>query len=231
MKRQDIFLLTYIVFIFVCVIVHNVTDYEAWNSIVAAVSFSSMFLAYADTFLTIRKAFREKLDLDKKRLHYTTKRMNAEKEAIEIVTNDIHSINKEACEITELKSELEKMKNVHKKIQWEVDFLEREISKMSQRIKRVDISANVMYFLGFFSFLCILIFYPNTDDYNDLQTTISVVAFAIVLSTQWVESMMESILEKRKQKTEDKVELCNRCIEEIEDIKHKVNAFVESVNK
>lgn len=230
MKKQDIFLLAYIVFIMVCVIVHQFGNYPMWESTVAAVSFSSMFLAYADVFTTVSKGFLKACDTGITTINILNKRIKVEKESIEEISTLISSVPKDKFNLTEMENAFADMKKKHEELKSEFSVFEAEHKNLFVGSKRSECLSNVMYFLGFLSFLCIMVFYPITEKTNELQTLVSVLAFVIVLSTQLFDSLLTTAIEKRKKRAENKNSNLNKKLEELETVKQKVRDFVEAVN-
>lgn len=230
MKKQDIFLFAYIVFILVCVVVHQSGNYPKWESTVAAVSFSSMFLAYADVFMVVSKGVLKVCDTGISTMNIMNKRLRAEKEALEEISTLISSVPKDKFNISEIECAFDEMEKKHEELETEFLNFERDHKKLFYRSKNTGCMSNVMYFLGFFSFLCIMSFYPITDKTNELQTVVSVIAFVIVLSTQLFNSLLATIIDKRRKQAENKNSVFNKKVEELESVKQKVRDFVESVN-
>lgn len=230
MKKQDLFLCAYIVFIMICIIVHQTGNYPMWESTVAAVSFSSMFLAYADVFMAISKGYSKACDTGTTTINIMGKRLRAEKEAIEEISTLIRSVPEDKGNISEMKNAFADMRKKHEELKIEFSVFETENKKFFAGAKGSERLSNTMYFFGFLSFLCILVFYPITEETNELQTLVSVIAFVIVLSTQLCDSVLSTAIEKRKKRAENKNSNLNKKLEELENVKQKVRDFVEAVN-
>ena len=57
MKRNNVFLLSYMAFILLCLLVYACGGFEQWGAVVSAVAISSAFISYADFFSVYSKAY------------------------------------------------------------------------------------------------------------------------------------------------------------------------------
>lgn len=230
MKKQDLFLLAYISFIMISVIVHRFGTNPLWESTVAAVTFSSMFLAYADAFMVVSKNLYKVCDTVMNIIIIMKKRIRAEEEAIEEIETMINSVPRDKFDGTKLDCAFFDTKFMHEELKKELTDIESEHKKLLKKAKFSGASSNVAYFLGFLFFLCIMSFYKITEETVELQTIVSVLAFVVVLSTQLYDSCFTTLIEKRERHAENKNHLFNKKIEQLENVKEAVYNFANSVN-
>lgn len=83
----------------------------------------------------------------------------------------------------------------------------------------------MLTFLGFLIFLCILVFLPITDAVVDAQDILSVLAFAVILLSNWNSTIQSEKLEKdsiESQSTKDTYEECRAKLKEMRDLIEKL---------
>lgn len=145
MKRNNLFMFSYIVFIFVCVVVRVFCEYPMWNTLIAAISFSSGMFAVADFFSGRASAELEASKVTKKLFDQTEKIISAQLKKVDTELNSgiADQIGPE-CHV-KVKSELHNLKDENSKIDKMYD------DNIKNSFKYGNYS-NVFNFLGFFSF-------------------------------------------------------------------------------
>ena len=195
MKRNNIFMLSYIVFIFFCFVVRLCYEFPMWNTLVAAISFSSGVFAFAyfysglstaefaaykitkELFTKIEKSITDQLQEVDKEL--------TEELVVELSTTQSTDVR------DEVKSSLSKFSDENESI--------KEMYKANDRLrKKHGNRAIVLNFLGYFSFFIVLVFQSVASLLSSYLDLLSVLAFGVILSTQFMAEFYENRIEKQK---------------------------------
>ena len=198
MKRNNLFMLTYIIFIFAACCSKPFWEYSMWNKFVAAVTVTSFFLTISDLLYTLVRNIEE------------------------TVTVELKYVDEVGPEFNLMKKELKKYleKGLAKNKEYIIEntmILEQNFKSMRQsskniraQIKRGKIIASGFTILGFLSFFLIIVFEPIASYIISVLDSVTVSAFGFVLLTQYLSE------EKRNDLFKD----IKKCIE------HK-NAIIE----
>mgnify|MGYP003306025347 CR=1 FL=1 len=188
-------MLSYIVFIFICFLVRVYCEFPMWNTLVAAISFSSSVFAFADfyaglasTELAVSRITKNLFTQTDKSLEYLLKKLDkelAEKLTADLSTKLGHDVNIEAkSNLTKLSEENNKLKTMYK--------------ENDRRHKRYSNLANLLNFLGYLSFFVALVFQSVSSVLSSYLDLLSVFAFGMILLTQYMTGYYEERIEKQK---------------------------------
>ena len=170
MKRNNIFMLAYIVFIFLCAWIKLIYDFPMWEIIVVAITTASWAFAISDCFSCISNIQKETYnsiyplaDTAKYRISQIKKYLKTyEKDKLQ--ENKINAID--SCE--------NKCISI-------ID----EINKMDKISRILEKTSVVFTFLGFLLFLCVLTFEPLYNYFFVRQDGATVLSFGMILLAQF----------------------------------------------
>lgn len=166
MRKSNIFLLAYIIFLFICSFICK-NDYI--NKISLAATFASAFFAISDMFLSPIKHFEKNI-----------KRILKSNESLGEILNS-H------------KKEVEQDKYFPQSLE-SYEHTKQTVLELDKSLKRYSIYGNIFFGLGVFIFLFILAFY--NDDYiifqniTKYQNQITIFAFAVVVLNYFIDDVI-----------------------------------------
>lgn len=113
MKRNNILMGAYIVFVFICVAVKFFSDYAMWGAIVSAVAISSALFSYADFFLIYMESVQEIYSVGKDFIIITRKGLDAEESTFSTISKEIEEIPKHVFDFSEMQASIATVMNKH----------------------------------------------------------------------------------------------------------------------
>lgn len=167
MKRKDIFILAYIVFIFLSAIIRQFIDFPMWNKIVVAVTAVSWMIALSDGLLEISSLSKSTADL------IPTVEEQKKKANRLLVAFDCDPASADITKDT--------LKNTLKRY----DAIKKEMVTLAKHEKPSAIASIVFYFVSFLLFMCILCFEPLYDRFSRNQEFLTVAGFGLILLVQF----------------------------------------------
>lgn len=210
MNRNNLFMISYIVFIGVCAIFKIIWDYPMWGRIVAAITCSSWFFALADS------EANEYTDLDE----YVKIYSNYGLQSSDKIKSVLDELNRKLLElkngeeaesndpnITERIRHFEKIIAIVKECDSECEEEKEKAQNDQLLMKRKEIMESVYTVVGFFSFFCVLTFETVANLAIDLQDQLTVYAFGLILLTQYISGEKRTL---RNRKQEQMQELCRK---------------------
>ena len=177
MKRNNLFMLAYIIFIFVSSWLRVVYDYPMWPKLVAAITIASFFLIISDLVYSLIKN--------------TYENMQTETEYIAVIQEEFSAMQKYAQEY--LKEKVDKIDEIKKvKIEETIESMDGKLKSIRERAKNIinycekyKIVADTFTVLGFLSFFFILVFETVSSFIIRILDLITVLSFGFVLLTQY----------------------------------------------
>lgn len=177
MKRNNLFMLAYIIFIFVSSWLRVVYDYPMWPKLVAAITIASFFLIISDLVYSLIKN--------------TYENMQTETEYIAVIQEEFGAMQKYAQEY--LKEKVDKIDEIKKvKIEETIESMDGKLKSIRERAKNIinycekyKIVADTFTVLGFLSFFFILVFETVSSFIIGILDLITVLSFGFVLLTQY----------------------------------------------
>ena len=177
MKRNNLFMLAYIIFIFVSSWLRVVYDYPMWPKLVAAITIASFFLIISDLVYSLIKN--------------TYENMQTETEYIAVIQEEFGAMQKYAQEY--LKEKVDKIDEIKKvKIEETIESMDGKLKSIRERAKNIinycekyKIVADTFTVLGFLPFFFILVFETVSSFIIGILDLITVLSFGFVLLTQY----------------------------------------------
>ena len=219
MKKHNLFLLSYTIFIFICLIVKYFWSYPLWGTIVAAIITASCILSCADITEVVAteygkdvKDFEPLLDSALDKCNYYENFYSRHKTSLEQQKdNVIASILLEGPEV------LKDTKNQLIEIQNGLN-LKKCISNICKKVN------GPLIVLGYLSFFCTVTFEPINGFLVPIQDYLTVFAFGILMLTQfWGNYVKEEHIA-----LEENYREANRLLDDINKV---VSQLSERLNK
>ena len=182
MKRNSMFMLAYIIFIFISLIVRFFFDYELWAPIISAITIASCMFAVSDIFHTAAttysddaKTFIPMLDGALQKIE----RIEATYKANEL---GISRCKEMGSGLAGVLSEWPTMVN---KTKSELNNIKKTVNRKMTVAKVYNSLVNPLTVIGFLSFFCTITFEPINNLMVSVQDYLTVFAFGIILVTQY----------------------------------------------
>ena len=230
MRKNNLLMSAYIAFVILCFVVRIYHDeFPMWNAIVAAVTISSAFFAYADFFFCYYKALSDACDVADEFIYMTKKRLNAETKSFVEINNLMESIPKGKFDFSEMKETIIPIQNKHDEMELWIEVYVNDTQEKRKRAKNNKFLAEMLTFFGFFVFLCILVFMPITSAVVEMQDVLSVLAFAVILLSDLNGTIKAEKLEKDKIKSENAKRSYEECRRQLKKMKKMINKLVKKI--
>ena len=188
MKRNDMFMLAYIIFMVIAVVTRIFFDYQMWKPLVAAITCSSWMFAVADHYLLVSNEVLKLTSKQKELMEYAlkqyTKTATAIDNRIESLNNSRNkdsatsSINNELEYLFKTKSNLSFCQNGYSK-------MEKTLNSIINKNKKHQQEARIYTVVGFLLFFCTITFEPISSFAIKIQDLLSVLAFTMILFTNY----------------------------------------------
>lgn len=178
-KKNDLFMLSYIVFIFICVAVRFFYNYASWNTVVAAVTAASWLFAIADIINLKVLVYADEYNTDYKEIITNIKRLSDIEDAFRKFKNSLSEIQKQ-----QLPHSLDSIETRFSEIKKSLTALKGVIESNSKKGKRYGFFVNVFVVLGFLVFFVAVVFPTISNFLISIQEVLSVIAFGVILLTQ-----------------------------------------------
>ena len=207
MKKTNWFMTAYIIFLFICIFVQCFVQFPLWTSLVIAVTVSSWIFAIADIALYYSELSSENCDrFDKLCMRF---KHSIEDELSEIEDYELSS-NQSGAIVNNSQENLDKVKGAALDLKKTITDMEHDISANRGKIRIAEKIGAVLYVLGFLTFLCVVVFDPLSTRFGRLQDTLTVSAFALILSTQLSREKVVQYLKEITTKMEKRLDEYNK---------------------
>lgn len=230
MKRNNILMGAYIAFIVICFIVRTFTEYPMWRAIVSAVTISSAFFAYADFFGIYAQAFSDICEVAEKFILDTRNKLENELRAFEEINERVKSVSKEEFDFSEVENITKVVMNRHDEMEiWIEDYAKRNVIKQ-KKVKNYKVISEALTFFGFLALLCILVFSPISSRVIKVQDLLSVLAFAVILLSQYMGAALSEKLEKDKREAKSAKRTHDESRIKLKELREMINRLVDMIN-
>lgn len=226
MKRNNMFMLSYIVFIFICFVIRTYCDYPMWNTLVVAISFASGIFAFADFFSGKASAELDASLVTKDLYLRTGESLSHQKKVIdECILKLSLEANDEEDEASlkyykDIKNKLEEEAVEHSRI--------KEMYEKGQILyKRHCKCSNCLNFIGYLAFFIILVFQSVSILLSPSLELLTVFSFGLISLTQYMANQAAERLNKQKK---DAARICgvvNECKEALDKLTQSRDASFE----
>ena len=204
MKRNNLFMVAYIIFIFICVAVRLFAEFPQWQLIVVAITATSWIFSLADFNYTVANEIRiiskDNLEFSEPNIENIQKMLNA----IDVILDNSKDGTPEATEKT----------NYYNCIRQSAVNCIEDYRKLKSGTKRNNLLASIaaklastLTVVGFVSFFAIMSFDKFSKVFINQQDIMTVTAFGLILFTQYKSEIAK---EERKKYKESAEQLSNR---------------------
>ncbi len=229
MKRHNLLLLVYVAFVFICLLAKSFLEYESWNHVVGAVAISSALLAFADFFNIYSKAFMETCDSAERFIKERRNKIEAEKNVLKDMNEKLVLLKNRGIDMTEQVAVNDRIENTICEGIKILDGFGEETRKKRKKQKNYAFYSDILTFLAFLSFLCIIAFSPAFLLMGEAQNIVSVLAFFVILCSQYMNSVYAENHKKELQRHDTAVKTHDEAHTQILVMCENLNSFFEKV--
>lgn len=230
MKRNNVFLLSYMAFILLCLLVYAYGGFERWGAVVSAVAISSAFISYADFFSVYSKAYSTTCSAAEQFIKEREKLICEDIQAVTNMRQNINMLKSKGLDVAEEERRNEQISRMCCEMREVIKDFSVKTAKKRKQQKNFKHRAEALMFFAFLSFLCILSFSTLAELVKAAQDYISVLGFLIVLSSQYVSGIFEDMLQKDQNRHDCAVETHNCAREQLFELQKKYIELAERVN-
>lgn len=227
MKRHNLLLMSYIIFAVICIIVRVYVEFGSWNYVVSAVAVSSAFLAYADFFYVHSKYYADSCDMAERFIIIRGKKIKKEKSIIEDISIKITELKTKGLDLSQDEVNMEEAQKGCSEMEKILSDLKKGIDLKRKKQKRYSFCADMLTLLAFLSFLCLVTFTDIAVKIGKAQDFISIIAFVIVLSSQYVNSIFSEKQIRDKKNHEHAIATHDVVHEKIFEMQSSFNIYYE----
>ena len=199
MKRNNYFMIAYILFIGFCIIGRLFVEYESWGRLVAAVTCSSWFFAVADSHLSVVEYMQKHIDITT----YAKSNLKSIDTIIQGLHKRIAKMNTEPEDNEKSISDGEQLIKDLEKMKLYFQDKEAEIAQDQKKVKRSSFWSKLFTVAGFFTFFLIMTFNVIARIAEESQDFLTVVAFVSILLTQYLAPLQREQNAKEKEEFEE----------------------------
>lgn len=228
-KRHNILLGVFIAFNIICLLARSFTNFENWNSVVSAVAIASAFLAYADFFYVHSKYYSDSCEMSEQFIVNRKKKIEKEREITEDICKKIAELKAKGIDVTQEELNFESAKKGYTEIEQVLVDFKVGIAEKRKKQKHYSFIADILTFLGFLAFLCLITFTNISELLGKGQDIISVIAFVVVLSSQYVNSIYTKEYNKEIKRHDHAVEAHDIAHDYIFEVQNRFNIYYEKV--
>ena len=205
MKRNNLFMMAYIIFIFICAIVRLFGEFSHWQVIVAAITATSWIFALADFNHTagselnaISKVTLECAESSIENIQEMLTTINAflNKNQTKAENELVRTKQEQVNHYVRTKEQVIKCLGNYE----EMEFTAKKYSRVANISSRLAGTLTVVGFIGFFSILCFEGFSKIIISSQDIMTVMS---FGIILLTQYMGDLSKEKRQKYKETTKN----------------------------
>ncbi len=221
MKKNNTFLLAYIIVIFACTMVRLFWDYPMWSNIVIAVTISSAFFAFSDLYRQKSNSLTEltrKQTEDVERGIFETEQIK--KNVQVLISQNEEQLSSNSAERQKLSEHFESASKRIEVIMNSYLEMKNQIPKASASANRCRIVSEIIELIGFVSLFAVMIFEPVAAIFEGSQDVLTVISFAVILSTGYMKNYTD-------EKTAIIVENSKRIHAGLETLKHSYKNEIE----
>lgn len=176
MKRNNMFMLAFILFIFISAIVRLFGEFPMWDTIIVAVTISSGFFAVADSRSTVASDLNRSIRERTRQIGDEQYKLSGmQLPGTQPTPMDVHEMNKILSDCRTQQEELY-----------------HSIETDMKDLRHYERVAGTCLMLGFLSFFCCLAFSPISRFLVPYQDMLTLLAFGVILLTQYFSTMRKS---------------------------------------
>lgn len=182
MKRNNMFMLAYIIFIFISLVVRFFFDYEMWAPIISAITIASCMFAVSDIFYAAATTYSDDAKTFIPMLDGALQKIERIEATYKTNESDITRCREMGSGLAGVLSEWPTMVNETK---CELHNIKKTVNRKMTVAKVCNNLVNPLTVIGFLSFFCTITFEPINNLMVSIQDFLTVFAFGIILVTQY----------------------------------------------
>lgn len=221
MTKNDWLMISYIFFLLISAIVRSFIDYPMWETLVIAVTISGGFLTYSESFESSYNFLRRGNEETKEWIEKFTATTNQEIETCEEIISSIQKSDVHTEFFTEITEDFKAISSELKN-----RFNSKEIEEKQKKQRNYEKIYNVvsigLAIVGFLLFFCILVFPSVKKIFVDSQSIYTVLAFAVMLSSQYSRSYREKKISSDQKEINEKYQEYEKQRADLIKLKEKV---------
>lgn len=229
MKRHNLLLFAYIVFTIICLVVRSFVVFETWGYVVSAVAISSAFLAYADFFYIHSKYYSDSCEMADRFISDRSKKIEKEKEIVEDICVKLAELKAKGIDVAQEETNFQATRNGYIEFEKYILLFKDGTALKRKKQKKYSFMADILTFLAFLSFLCLITFTNVSETIGKAQDIISIIAFLVVLSSQYVNSIFSEEHSKESKCHDHAVATHDAAHEHILEMQNRFIIFYEKV--
>lgn len=192
MKRNNWFMIAYILFLIIASIVRDCGTYPIWDTLVLAVTVSSAILSYAETFGSTLSA-NKKLRLQYESLYNDATLWNKRfQERYDLIVSLIEEYGPKTAYYAKIVEDVSEAKDRIKGSASQLEPIDQ--GKIKARETTLTWMLAIFSVLGFLLFFCVLTFPAVEQMFSEKQSIYTVLSFAVMLSSCYISSFFEEKL-------------------------------------
>lgn len=189
MKNHNLLWVVFLLFMVVCIIAYSMGEFASWKSVVTAVAVASAFLSYADFFMIHSTYYQDACDRGKTLVITATKKIEKQKDIIDELLIKVYALRSENVNASKDETSFKKIKEACLEIEGYILELKAINKNKDDKQKKYGEIGEVLIVIAFLSFLCIMAFETFAETLQNAQEIISVLSFAVILSSQYVNAL------------------------------------------
>lgn len=222
-------LLSYIFFIVICIIARSYFEFDSWTYVVSAVSIASAFLSYADFFHIHANYYFDSCDMTERFVSDRKHKIEKEKAIIDDICMKIAELKDMEVDVSQEEKNFEAAKEKCLEAENILESLKNGTELKCKKQKNYSFWAEFLTVCAFLLFLCALTFTNITERIGKAQDIVSVIAFLVVLSSQYVNSIYLEEHRKENKRHDNAVKMHDMAHEYVFEVYNHFNIYYEKV--
>lgn len=229
MKRHNILLFSYIIFAVICLVVRSFVEFETWSYVVSAVAISSAFLTYADLFSVHSKYYSDSCDIAERFIAEVVRQTEKENVIIEDICAKIDELKTQGIDMSQEEMSFETAKKGRSEVEKITSDFKKSTDTKRKKQKKYTLLADFLTFLAFLSFLCLITFTNIAEAFEEAQDIVSIIAFVVVLSSQYIGSIYSQKYSDEYKRHDRAVKSRDAAHEHFFEVQNSFNIYYEKV--
>ena len=221
MDKNNIFMWTYITFIFICCSVRTIIDFTMWNSIVIAVTVSSIFFSFEGLFSSMSDTYKKTSIIIERCVTETQKLLKTDMNSEKRIIDEYAKYKNKNPHIDDVFHNWENLQKCNKEISVQIKNIESLCNTAKRSRRTYNILAMAFAFCGFLCIFLIMIFVSYFYIPTKIQEIITVSSFGIILFTQQVNNISINNIKLQENATEDILVKYRAAVEETQNMEEK----------
>ena len=229
MKRNTIFMWSYISFVFICTISRLFFNFSLWNSVVLSITISSMFFSIEDLCRSLSMSLKRSLDIAEPLVSDVTESIDKDLLFFSKADGVMNKYTETKFDFGEMREMFRGAKARAEKIKEDVNALCKKSIKDRKSEKGYENAADVFAYLGFLCLFCTLIITSFIAVHELFQQILTVTSFTIILITQQLNISTSERIAKEDEESQGVLKSQQEAREMVEMLEKKFYEIVEAI--